>query len=211
MKTNYFKVLVILSVFCVQCTWAQKSVLAEIYGDLDKDRMDEKVVVKELDMEGENGKKRELTIYKKKGNQWKVMVTSETAISESQAGGMMGDPFQEIVIKKGILIISHSGGSSWKWNTTDKYRFQNNQFELIGVTSLYGKLCEYWSDFDYNLSTGKVIYSKQYEKCNEDGKEILGQLEKEVFFNKLNKLPTIHLANTETKIISPKYKAELYF
>jgi len=70
------------------------------------------------------------------------MVTSKTALSQSKTVGIMGDPFQEIAIKKGILIIYHSGGSSWKWNTTENYRFQNNQFELIGRTSFYGKLGE---------------------------------------------------------------------
>lgn len=56
---------------------------------------------------------------------------------------MMEDPYGEITIEKGILSISQNGGSSWKWGFTDKYRFQNNKFELISYTSNYGKLCEY--------------------------------------------------------------------
>jgi len=39
----------------------------------------------------------------------------------------------------------------------------------------------------------------------------MGKKEKEVFFNKLPKLPTLNKSETQTKIISPKYKAELYF
>ncbi len=211
MKSKFFIFFLLFNCCWFPLSWGQESVLAEVYGDLDKDKIEEKVVVKELNEEGEFGKKRELSIFKRKGKQWNLMVTSKTAISESQAGGMMGDPFEEIIIKKGILVISHSGGSSWKWNTTEKYRYQNNQFELIGYNSFYGKLCEYWSDFDYNVSTGKIIYSKEYENCDEEGNQIMEKEEKEVFFNKLKKMPTIHKSDTQTKIISPKYKAELYF
>ena len=73
----------------------------------------------------------------------------------------MGDPFEGIEIKNGILIINHWGGSSWKWSLSDKYRFQNNQFQLIGHTSNCGKPCEYWMNCDFNISTGKVIIKKE--------------------------------------------------
>lgn len=41
---------------------------------------------------------------------------------------MMGDPFGEIEIKNGILLVSQNGGSSWKWGHTDKYRYQDENF-----------------------------------------------------------------------------------
>ena len=111
-----------------------------------------------------------------------------------------------------MLLISESGGSSWKWGHTDKYRFQNNSFELIGYTSHYGKLCEYWVTLDYNIVTGKINVQKEYEKCeNDDGDQVVYKKENEDFQYKLKK--KILLENrkqAEVKIISPKYKHELY-
>ncbi len=95
---------------------------------------------------------------------------------------MMGDPFEGIEIKNNVLLISHFGGSSWKWTNVDKYRFQNNQFELIGYTSNFGKLCEYWANFDFNISTGKIACKKEFEDY--DNNQAIYKTETEVFFKK---------------------------
>ncbi len=84
----------------------------------------------------------------------------------------MGDPFEDMEIKNGLLLISQSGGSSWKWGHTDKYRYQEGDFYLIGYTSIAGKPCEYWQSVDYNLSTGKMIVKKEYEACEGDDQKI---------------------------------------
>lgn len=55
---------------------------------------------------------------------------------------MMGDPFEKMTIDNGILIIDHFGGG-WKWKIIDKYRFQENEFILIGYTNIDGRPCEY--------------------------------------------------------------------
>ena len=125
---------------------------------------------------------------------------------------MMGDPFEDVEIKNGILIISQAGGSSWKWGHSDKYRYQNNRFELIGYSSHYGKLCEYWEDFDFNLVTGKIILKKEYERCDDDGESNeVYKTEKETFTYKLKQKITLENRNKmEVKIISPKYKHDLY-
>jgi nuclear transport factor 2 (NTF2) superfamily protein len=125
---------------------------------------------------------------------------------------MMGDPFQEIEIKNGILLITQAGGSSWKWGHTDKYRFQHNRFELIGFSGNYGKNCEYWTDVDYNLATGKIVITKEYEQCDDSGDMLkVYKKENETFTKKLTE--TIHLGNrnqAEVKIVSPKYRHEIY-
>jgi hypothetical protein len=120
--------------------------IKEISGDLNKDSVDEKVVVynvsdTEDDVEGVD---REIIIFKKENGNWIIWHRSKTAVGNSKDGGMMGDPFEDMEIKNGVLLITQSGGSSWKWGYTDKYRFQNNNFELIGYVSNAGKVCEYW-------------------------------------------------------------------
>jgi len=106
-----------------------------------------------------------LIIYKLQGKEWTVWKKSDQALYGSRDGGMMGDPFGDIEIKNGILLISQNGGSSWKWGHTDKYRFQNGAFYLIGYAGTYGKPCEYWTEEDFNLSTGKLVVKKEYETC----------------------------------------------
>lgn len=196
-------------------SFAQETILKEIKADLDHDTIEEKLLVTELSEEGEYGKIRQFDIYKLENQNWKKICTSKTAILGSEGGGMMGDPFfdKEISVKNGIIIIKHNGGSSWKWDTTHKYRFQNNRFELIGYSTSYGKLCEYWSEFDYNLSNGKIHYKKEYESCDEkSGDQIISKTEEESFRKKLKILPTLETINTyEITITSPKYKEELSF
>ena len=84
---------------------------------------------------------------------------------ESNGGGMMGDPYGETKIEKGILIISQNGGSSWKWDVTDKYRFQNGHFELIGTSSTSGRHGDYWKEIDFNLSTGQQLFKRGRKYC----------------------------------------------
>ena len=206
-------ILLFLFLFVTQIN-AQDKILAAVYGDLDNDKIDEKVVVKELNKEGESGKIRNLSVFKRQKSNWILLTTSDGAILESEAGGMMGDPFIEksIIIKNNILEIYHDGGSSWKWNTTHKYRFQNNRFELIGFHLNYGKLCEYWEVFDCNFSIGKIDYLKETEVFDDDGNQTITKTEKESFQYKLKKPITINDINTkERKIVTPKYKGELYF
>lgn len=141
-------------------------VLGEASGDLDKDSIAEKVIIYDTHDTTDTGTVRELWIFKRTQDKWQVWMKSKNAVLKSHEGGVMGDPFSEVTIKNGILNISFEGGSSWKWNYTDKYRFQNNNFQLIGHTSYYGKPCEYWEEFDYNLSTGRVAYKKEFESCD---------------------------------------------
>lgn len=186
--------------------------LEEVYGDLNKDGVDEKVVVYNMtDVEDDvNGTDREIVIFRKEGQGWIAWHRSTRAIGNSKDGGMMGDPFAGVEIKNGLLLIYQSGGSSWKWTYTDKYRFQNNRFELIGHTHHYGRVCDYWTSFDYNITTGKIVYTKEYETC-EGETNVVSKKEQETFSHPLKKRVTLaNRLDAEVKIVTPKYKDELY-
>lgn len=183
------------------------SIVDSVSGDLDKDGIVEKVIAYNthaIDEESFESVPRTLIIYKIKNGSWTVWKTSKQALYGSNDGGMMGDPFGSLEIKKGVLIISHQGGSSWKWGHTDKYRFQNDDFYLIGYTSNSGKPCENWLNVDYNISTGKMIVNKTYDNC--DG---VTTNEHEVHRKKL-KITLQHRQNKEIKITTPKYKHQIY-
>ena len=181
-----------------------------IKGDLDNDAIRELVVAYNVMQENEiDGVPRELVIYKLENNQWVVWKTSDQALYGSKDGGMMGDPYGEMDIKNGILHISQNGGSSWKWGFTDKYRFQNDEFYLIGYTSLAGKLCAYWTDIDFNLTTGKMIVNKEFEKCENEEQQFY-KSENETLLVKDLKITLENRQEREIKITTPKYKHEIY-
>jgi hypothetical protein len=190
------------------------TLLYEASGDLDKDNVPEKAVIYNTpDTNAENGGIiREIIIYKQSGNQWIPWHRSREALLDSKSGGMMGDPFQEMEIDKGILSILQAGGSSWHWSRYDKYRFQNGRFELIGYTSEFGKHCVEWTTIDYNLSTGKISARKTYDQCDDNGDNLKTiKTEQDTFTHKLASpilLDKRELA--DVKIVSPKYKFELY-
>lgn len=205
---------IILTFFGVHCfgqnilTPKGFEVLAEKVGDLNKDGIDEKVIVYNTNDTTEDGIVRELQIFRLINNEWILWKKSRNAIKKSQEGEMIGDPFVAIDIVKGLLVIHFDGGSSWKWNYTDKYRFQNGEFELIGYTGIYGKLCEYWEDVDFNIVTGKITFKKEYEDCGKD--QQVYKRENETFFRKGISLNINNRNLKEVKIVSPKYKHEFY-
>lgn len=186
------------------------SIVDTVTGDLDKDSIKELVVAYNTDVGNAlAGVERELIIYKPEDNKWIVWKTSRQALYASRDGGMMGDPFGEIIIENGILIINHNGGSSWKWSITDKYRFQNDDFYLIGYTSNYGKPCEYWEDVDFNLSTGKMIVKKEFETCD-DKKQEISKSENETLFEKGLKITLQFRQEKDIIIITPLFGHEIY-
>ena len=185
-------------------------ILDEKIGDLDRDGREEKVVL--VSMQDSAGIiTRELRILKKTGRDWFTWKSSAKAILAIKEGGNMGDPFEYIEIDNGILKIRQSGGSTWKWGQTDKYRYQHGAFELIGYTSFYGSPCEYWANFDYNISSRKVIYHKAYEKCSYK-KEKRKKNERENFRHRLKKMITLETRyESFTTVRCPRLKQEIVF
>ena len=186
-------------------------------GDLDKDGTPELVIayntreeVRDSSQFVIEGAPRELWIYKKTAGKWMVWKKSAQALLGSQDGGMMGDPFEDLFIEKGILLVSHSGGSSWKWGYTDKYRYQNGEFYLIGYNNTAGKPCEYWESVDFNLQTGKLIVTKEYEKCDEEHDQLVYKRENETLYNKQIEITLQKRNDKEILIVTPKYKHEIY-
>ena len=147
-----------------------------------------------------------------KNNAWTIWHRSTNAVGGTRDGGMMGDPFEAVKIEKGLLIIDESGGSSWKWSHTDKYRYQNNGFELIGYESYAGRNCDDWTSFSFNVSTGKIEVKKDYEKCDDDGENVqVKKKEHETFIYKTKlKIRLENRKKEDIKIVSPRYKHELY-
>ncbi|WP_294251790.1 hypothetical protein [uncultured Chryseobacterium sp.] len=209
MKTILCVLLITFSVF----SFAQREfqpegsmVIETAEGDLDGDQVPEKVIIYHTKDTADYGNIREIQILKKINGKWTILEKSRNALLTSRDGGMMGDPYQETVIRKGVLMITQAGGSSWKWGYTDKYRFQNGHFELVGYSSGSGKPEEYWTDVDFNLSTGRLIFEKEVENIKEYGKS-----QKETFVKKGLKI-NLQNRNQEKRreILLPETKEKVY-
>ena len=111
-------------------------------------------------------------------NGYKQVGTAYQAILCKDCGGVFGDPFAGIDITNGLLIIYHYGGSSWRWSYTHKFRYQQNDFYLIGKT--YHSFwivqeCEKLKEFagtrfkDENFVTGAY----EEKKISEEGCKLL--------------------------------------
>lgn len=168
------------------------SKLSEASGDLNKDGIDEKIVVLNNGIISDFGEERTIFIFKLDNGAWKMWEKATGAILPSEHGGMMGDPFQSIEVNNGALVIEHFGGSRSKWVYTHRFRFQNDKWELIGATETFGTPCLDRVTFDYNLSSGNVIYEEVDLSCQNGANEKVKATNKKVNFNhKKDQLPVL--------------------
>lgn len=186
--------------------------LAGAKGDLDKDGQEEKVVVYDTGRQTDFGSEREIQIFKIKGNAWELWHKSIGAVLPSEHGGVMGDPFEAASIENGSLVLSHFGGSREKWHYKHRFRFQNNDWQLIGATVNNGAPCDYFEDFDFNLSTGKIGYKKTTEDCEKSDEHPVTKVIQKDFVVKPKSLPSMdgfHPGENQIKL--PKTDIEFYY
>jgi hypothetical protein len=108
-------------------------------GDLNLDSLEDRVLV--LKKNGEDStsdvvdhpeKRPLLLLIREPGKTFKLAARSNNAVLCVDCGGMMGDPFQGITIKKGYFSVEHYGGSAWRWSRviTFKYSKEENNWLL---------------------------------------------------------------------------------
>ncbi len=187
-------------------------VLGSAKGDLDKDGQAEQAVVYDTPREGDMGTERELHIFKLKEGKWELWHKASGVVLGSQQGGVMGDPFKEVKVENGSVVLSHFGGSRSKWHYTHRFRFQNNDWQLIGATVNNGAPCDYFEDFDYNLSTGKIHYKKTTEDCSKSEDNPITKTTEKDFEMKPKSLPSMSSFRTgENQLRLPKTEIEFYY
>ena len=97
------------------------------------------------------------------------------------------DSFADLRITNGCIVIEHTGLDGERWTYTHKYRFQNNEWLLIGATEHRYYVCSGWTNFDYNLITGKIIYETVAAICKNGNTKILPKTH-QVFKQKISVL-----------------------
>lgn len=104
--------------------------LDTVSGDLNLDDHPDMIIVLKKNGEdtssdvSEDPEKRPLLILiGEDDNNYKQVAKSENAVYCIDCGGMMGDPFMKVVIKKGFFSIEHYGGSGWRWTRTITFKY----------------------------------------------------------------------------------------
>lgn len=129
-------------------------------GDLNKDETDDIAVIieKERDTEEQAPLKAILIAFGKGNNEYTLSIVAEKAVLKADAGGVWGDPLEGISIDRGSVLISYYGGSNHRWYETYRFRFQDQDWYLIGATlgsyHTGRTTIEHADEEDYNLLTG---------------------------------------------------------
>ena len=135
-------------------------------GDLNKDEIEDvAMVIEELQSATESAPERALLIaFGTDHDSYTRSIVAENVILSSDAGGVWGDPFESLSIDRGSVVVSDYGGSNWRWYDTYRFRYQDEDWYLIGATmgeyftgNLEGK------EEDYNLLTGDYILKEMSE------------------------------------------------
>lgn len=90
-------------------------------------------------------------------------MVSDSAVYDGDEGGAFGDPFDDLSIDHGVVVISHYGGSRQRWGFTHRYRLQDERWTLVGMNIGYmdSTNLEHYDNQDIDLLTGLVSASEQ--------------------------------------------------
>lgn len=142
--------------------------ILETKGDLDKDGKDETVIIFNTEPKAEvSGRK--FYILKNMNGRLKIWKENSTLINDNKTGFYPSDNKLEVDIKNNCLTILQSYYSNSRHLDTSKYtfRFQNEDFYLIGASIRFDDTCEFNFKNEVNFSTGKVIIDEKYSDCDD--------------------------------------------
>ncbi|MGZ5445073.1 MAG: hypothetical protein ACXW5U_24770 [Thermoanaerobaculia bacterium] len=111
------------------------TILAVERGDLNRDGREDVVLV--LEPEDREQPRPLLVLVRESNGVLKVAKRSAKSVLCRNCGGVMGDPFQGVVIENGRFTLEHYGGSSWRWsaNYTFAWSRRDQSWQLVRVES----------------------------------------------------------------------------
>jgi hypothetical protein len=109
------------------------SILDTTSGDLNRDTYKDLILIYKKENEDktsdgiDNPVYRPLLIYigQSDGN-FQLTAKNEKAVLCYDCGGMMGDPFSQVVIGNGYFTVEHYGGSAWRWTRFVTFKYLTN-------------------------------------------------------------------------------------
>ncbi len=137
-------------------------------GDLNKDNAPDIAAVVEADKDVPNLKEEDypqkprilLIALRQANGSYTLSIQSNESILLSNEGGVMGDPLAGLTIERGTLLVQFYGGSADRWGYDYRWRFQNNEWFLIGATATFSSMsANQFNTYDFNLSTGAAEHT----------------------------------------------------
>jgi hypothetical protein len=113
-------------------------------GDLNLDSFPDVVLIVKKPNESDtsdvndNPEKRPLLVILGEGNnKYKLAARNDSVVYCVNCGGVFGDPFSAVSIKRGYFSVEHYGGSNWRWTKiiTFKYSKADNNWLLTRIGS----------------------------------------------------------------------------
>jgi hypothetical protein len=143
---------------------------AKAEGDLNNDGINDVALIIEgtSKIEGEAPPRSLMILLGNKEKSYSISTTGQKAVLLSNEGGVWGDPFESITIDKESILLSFYGGSNYRWFSSYRFKFQNNDWYLIGAT--LGSYLDTTTTRDnadiedYNLITGDYVFKKADDK-----------------------------------------------
>ncbi|MFD1177870.1 hypothetical protein ACFQ3W_16390 [Paenibacillus puldeungensis] len=145
----------------------RKPIKAE--GDLNKDGIKDIATIIEKNKKGDEAPPRDLLIaFGNKDKTLTLSIIAKNVVLKADEGGVWGDPFDSLVIDRGSVVLSDYGGSNWRWYNKYRFRYQNKDWYLIGLTTgtyfTGNATMENADENDYNLLTGDYIQRRTDDK-----------------------------------------------
>lgn len=140
--------------------------MKEARGDLNKDGIPDAAFVLKNKIEDKDRDPGEVPrllviIFGTSAGGYTLSATSDKAILCKEGGGVFGDPFAQIRIVRGAIVIDHYGGSRERWGYTHRWCYQDDDWFLIGLTALTQDTGTGTSEAtDTNLVTGDRTVKK---------------------------------------------------
>lgn len=133
------------------------TVLDTTSGDLNQDGKADVVLILRNKLEKENPDTTRpllLLLGNGKGG-YSLAARNDSAVLCLGCGGVFGDPYVRIAIKKNYFSIEHYGGSSWRWTRVITFKFDSKSKRFV----LHRDAGYSWHASDSNKQT-ENIYSK---------------------------------------------------
>ncbi|WP_340021744.1 hypothetical protein MHI24_22445 [Paenibacillus sp. FSL K6-1096] len=138
-------------------------------GDLNKDGIPDLAMVIEKDsVKGEASPRSLLIAFGGKNNTYSLSIIAKNVILQADEGGIWGDPFDSLTIDRGSVLVSDYGGSNWRWYNKYRFRYQDQDWFLIGSTSgsyfTGAATMDQADEDDINYLTGQYIKRRTDEQ-----------------------------------------------
>lgn len=156
-------------------------------GDLNKDNLPDLAAVIEADKPVKSLKETDnnqqprilLVAFKQADGSYKLSIQSNESTMLSNEGGVFGDPWAGLSIERGTLLVQFYGGSSDRWGYDYRWRFQNNDWFLIGATYTASSTHDNsFEKYDFNLVTGATEIIKGEALEDDNGKKAKDKVSK---------------------------------